>query len=166
MGYIVKAHAGRELLPAVDAVCQGRQFVSKGLPSRNWISATPDGLSAGLNTHGIASSTDRHARVDRCPKIELRFDEKRSLYQLQPFFHADEAQSSTLLCSFAVKADATVSNREMNLIRRSPQSHFDVLCPTVFYRIVEGLLQHSEEAKRSVRRQGAWYRFCGVSRPS
>ncbi len=35
LGYVVKAHAGRELLPAVDAVCQGRQFVSKGLPSRN-----------------------------------------------------------------------------------------------------------------------------------
>jgi len=46
LGYIVKPHAGRELLPAVDAVCQGRQFVSKGLPSRNWISATRDGLSA------------------------------------------------------------------------------------------------------------------------
>jgi DNA-binding NarL/FixJ family response regulator len=30
LGYIVKTHAGRELLPAVDAVCQGRQFVGKG----------------------------------------------------------------------------------------------------------------------------------------
>jgi DNA-binding NarL/FixJ family response regulator len=40
MGYVVKLHAGRELLPAVDAVCQGRQFVSKGLPSHNWINFT------------------------------------------------------------------------------------------------------------------------------
>jgi CheY-like chemotaxis protein len=40
MGYVVKVHAGRELLPAVDAVCQGRQFVSKGLTSHNWISST------------------------------------------------------------------------------------------------------------------------------
>jgi DNA-binding NarL/FixJ family response regulator len=31
MGYVVKAHAGSELLAAVKAVCQGRQFVSKGL---------------------------------------------------------------------------------------------------------------------------------------
>jgi DNA-binding NarL/FixJ family response regulator len=30
-GYVVKAHAGRELLAAVDAVCQGRQFVGSGL---------------------------------------------------------------------------------------------------------------------------------------
>jgi DNA-binding NarL/FixJ family response regulator len=40
LGYVVKAHAGSELLAAVEAVCQGRQFVSKGLPDQNWISAT------------------------------------------------------------------------------------------------------------------------------
>jgi DNA-binding NarL/FixJ family response regulator len=31
MGYVVKAHAGRELLAAMESVCQGRRFVSKGL---------------------------------------------------------------------------------------------------------------------------------------
>ena len=31
MGYVVKGHAGGELLASVEAVCQGRQFVSKGL---------------------------------------------------------------------------------------------------------------------------------------
>ncbi len=36
LGYVVKAHAGRELLTAVEAVCQGRQFVSEGLSSHNW----------------------------------------------------------------------------------------------------------------------------------
>jgi DNA-binding NarL/FixJ family response regulator len=30
-GYVVKAHAGSELLAAVDAVCQGRQFIGNGL---------------------------------------------------------------------------------------------------------------------------------------
>ena len=35
MGYVVKAYAGRELSAAVEAVCQGRQFVSKGLSSHN-----------------------------------------------------------------------------------------------------------------------------------
>jgi DNA-binding NarL/FixJ family response regulator len=40
LGYIVKLHARRELLPAVDAVCQGRHFVSKGLRSHNWTSST------------------------------------------------------------------------------------------------------------------------------
>jgi DNA-binding NarL/FixJ family response regulator len=31
LGYVVKAHAGRELLVAVEAVRQGRRFVSAGL---------------------------------------------------------------------------------------------------------------------------------------
>jgi DNA-binding NarL/FixJ family response regulator len=31
LGYVVKAHAGSELLPAVEAVLQGKQFVSSGL---------------------------------------------------------------------------------------------------------------------------------------
>ena len=31
LGYVVKAHAGSELLAAVEAVSQGRQFVSRGL---------------------------------------------------------------------------------------------------------------------------------------
>jgi len=35
MGYVVKAHAGSELLAAVEAVCKGKYFVSKGLSSRN-----------------------------------------------------------------------------------------------------------------------------------
>jgi DNA-binding NarL/FixJ family response regulator len=38
-GYVVKAHAGSELLTAVEAVCQGRQFVSKGLSGNHWTSA-------------------------------------------------------------------------------------------------------------------------------
>jgi DNA-binding NarL/FixJ family response regulator len=35
MGYVVKAHAGSELLIAVEAVCKGRYFVSKGLSNDN-----------------------------------------------------------------------------------------------------------------------------------
>ncbi len=31
MGYVIKAHAGRELLPAIEAVREGRQFVSSGV---------------------------------------------------------------------------------------------------------------------------------------
>ena len=40
LGYVVKAYAGSELLAAVEAVCQGRQFVSKGLSSHNWTGTT------------------------------------------------------------------------------------------------------------------------------
>jgi DNA-binding NarL/FixJ family response regulator len=40
MAYVVKAHAAGELSAAVEAVCQGRQFVSKGLLSHNGANAT------------------------------------------------------------------------------------------------------------------------------
>ena len=39
VGYVVKAHAGTELLASLEAVCQGRQFVSTGLSGHNWTSA-------------------------------------------------------------------------------------------------------------------------------
>jgi DNA-binding NarL/FixJ family response regulator len=35
MGYVVKTHAATELLPAMDAVGQGRRYVSNGNGSRN-----------------------------------------------------------------------------------------------------------------------------------
>src|SRR5208282_4134998 len=78
-----------------------------------------------------------------------------SVQQFQSLLHADEAKPPARLCGFAVKAGARIANREMNLIGRSPQPHFEVPNPTVFRRIVQGFLQNSEEAKRNVRRQFA-----------
>ena len=46
MGYVVKAHAGSELLAAVEAVCQGRRFVSKGLSGHDRTDAA-DGQAPG-----------------------------------------------------------------------------------------------------------------------
>jgi DNA-binding NarL/FixJ family response regulator len=39
MGYVVKSHAGSELFVALQEVCQGRQFVSRGLSGHSWVSA-------------------------------------------------------------------------------------------------------------------------------
>jgi DNA-binding NarL/FixJ family response regulator len=39
MGYVVKSHAGSELFVALEEVCQGRQFVSRGLSGHSWVSA-------------------------------------------------------------------------------------------------------------------------------
>jgi len=69
--------------------------------------------------------------------------------------HADKAQAATLLGGFAVKAHAGIPHSEMNLVRSSPQLHFEVLFPTVLCGIVEGFLEHPVEAERNVRRQGA-----------
>src|SRR3954462_15681624 len=42
-GYVVKARAGTDLLPAIDAVCGGSTFVSDGLSGRKLTEASPDG---------------------------------------------------------------------------------------------------------------------------
>jgi CheY-like chemotaxis protein len=39
-GYVTKAYAGSELLTAVDTVCQGRQFVGRGIPGHDCTNAT------------------------------------------------------------------------------------------------------------------------------
>jgi DNA-binding NarL/FixJ family response regulator len=51
MGYVVKAHAGSELLAAVEAVRQGRRFVSSGV----------SGLDFGCSTdeHGLDCRDDK-----------------------------------------------------------------------------------------------------------
>jgi len=40
LGYVVKAHAGSELLAAVDALCQGRQYIGSGISDPNRTAVT------------------------------------------------------------------------------------------------------------------------------
>ena len=40
LGYVIKAHAGSELVAAVQAVCQGRRFVSSGLAGHDFTAAS------------------------------------------------------------------------------------------------------------------------------
>ncbi len=50
LGYVVKWDAGKELLTAVEAVVQGRQYLSSGLSSHNRADAT--GLRSWLHRSG------------------------------------------------------------------------------------------------------------------
>ncbi len=61
VGYVVKAHAAGELSAAVDAVCRGRQFLSKGLSSRTWTSST--GAQAPEHNHEVVFYSDDAAFV-------------------------------------------------------------------------------------------------------
>ena len=47
LGYVVKAYAGSELLPAVEAVLQGRQFVGSGL-SGHYLAPSSDSKTLDL----------------------------------------------------------------------------------------------------------------------
>ena len=64
LGYVVKAHAGSELIPAVEAVLQGRQFVSSGLSGHYLAPAsdskTLDGSNASLPPPAKMAVTRSH----------------------------------------------------------------------------------------------------------
>lgn len=51
LGYVVKTRAASELRAALDAVCEGRQFVSRGLSGRHGARATGTPAATGTVTH-------------------------------------------------------------------------------------------------------------------
>jgi len=56
-GYVMKAHAGSELVAAVQAVCQGRRFISSGLAGHDFTGAS-DATPSAL--HQSTKSARRH----------------------------------------------------------------------------------------------------------
>jgi len=79
LGYVVKVHAGIELLAAVEAVCQGRQFVGSGLSGGNFSDATdteapePQGYAQALPSlaSGKGQTTRRHEVQFCCDDASL-----------------------------------------------------------------------------------------------
>jgi DNA-binding NarL/FixJ family response regulator len=61
MGYVVKAHAGSELLAAVEAVCQGRRFMSVGLSGSN--------LAGGTNSQPLDCVGDKDVATPVAPLV-------------------------------------------------------------------------------------------------
>ena len=60
LGYVVKAHAGSELLAAVGAVLENRQYISSGLSGHYFTDATDSkALAAGSPIAGTEKSGDR-----------------------------------------------------------------------------------------------------------
>jgi DNA-binding NarL/FixJ family response regulator len=80
MGYVVKAHAGGELLAALEEVCQGRQFVSRGLSGHSWASAAdaqaPDQL---LRQEVLPSLVPRKAEIVRGHEVQFYSDDESFL---------------------------------------------------------------------------------------
>jgi DNA-binding NarL/FixJ family response regulator len=64
LGYVVKAHAGNELLAAVEAVRQGRQYLSSGLSDRNCSDVT-NTLGPRSLTQAVSPIADTEKREER-----------------------------------------------------------------------------------------------------
>jgi DNA-binding NarL/FixJ family response regulator len=72
LGYVVKAYAGRELLPAVESVRRGRQFVSTGL----------------LTSLNDAQGHGRFEHPEGTPSVAPRKEEAARIHEVQ--FYADD----------------------------------------------------------------------------
>jgi DNA-binding NarL/FixJ family response regulator len=59
-GYVVKSNAGSELLPAIEAVLRGKQFVSAGLNDRNSIATADRALHEKVVARSRLQSVERH----------------------------------------------------------------------------------------------------------
>jgi DNA-binding NarL/FixJ family response regulator len=97
LGYVVKAHAGSELLAAVEAVCQDRQFVSKGLSGHEGTSATDARVPGHLS------------RKEALPSLALGKEEINRSHAVQ--FYSDVASFIVGFTSFietALNAGDTV----------------------------------------------------------
>jgi len=59
-GYVVKSDAGSELLPAIEAVLHGKQFVSAGLKDRNSIDTADRALREKVGARSRFQSVEGH----------------------------------------------------------------------------------------------------------
>ncbi|PWT84301.1 MAG: hypothetical protein C5B57_05110 [Blastocatellia bacterium] len=63
-GYVVKSDAGRELLPAMAAIVQGKRFVSTRLGGRVFENAKYEAIPDALRCHEIGFYSDDRFRLD------------------------------------------------------------------------------------------------------
>ena len=59
LGYVVKVHAGSDLLPAVGAVLEGGQFISSGLSGHRFTDATDAQALDSLHKQALPSLAPR-----------------------------------------------------------------------------------------------------------
>jgi DNA-binding NarL/FixJ family response regulator len=74
LGYVVKVHAGSELLAALEAVLEGRQYVSSGLSGHDFI---PASVSKTVDHSGepLAAPALRKMEIIRSHKVEFYSDD-------------------------------------------------------------------------------------------
>jgi DNA-binding NarL/FixJ family response regulator len=74
LGYVVKAHAGAELLTAVEAVLQSRQFVSTGL-SGQYFTPAPDSKALNRTNELVSPLASGRMEIARSHEVEFYSDD-------------------------------------------------------------------------------------------
>ena len=74
-GYVVKAHAGSELVPAMEAVLQGHQFVSGGLSVHSFTDVGARDPNQLGQKEGLPSLTPRDRETTRSHAVQFHSDD-------------------------------------------------------------------------------------------
>jgi DNA-binding NarL/FixJ family response regulator len=120
-GYVIKAHAGSELLAAVEAVIQDKQFVSAALRGHVFSSVAaaqaPDRCGDVLSS--VATTPPRKVETARCHQIQFYADDACFLDGFTRFI------GSSLKAGNAVIVVATEVHRQ-NLLQRLQTHGLDI----------------------------------------
>jgi len=121
LGYVVKAHAGSELLAAVEAVLEGRQFVSRGL-SGHYFTAASDSktLDRPWRSEAPPSLALEEAAFTRSHEVEFYSDDAAFVVGFTRFIEA------ALEAGKAVIVVATESHRK-SLLQRLQEHGVDTI---------------------------------------
>lgn len=113
MGYVVKAHAGKELLAAVEEVCQGRKFVTKGMLDHNSNRAMDAQVESRLTSkEGPPTPACREMEVDRSHTVEFYPDDSSFVVG---FAHFVETALSAGNAVIAVLTESHLNNLLQNI---------------------------------------------------
>ena len=88
LGYVVKAHAGSELLAAVETVLEGRQFVSRGLSGHSFADATDEQTTDLCPGEALPSLVPGEAEITRGHKVEFYSDDEAFVIGFTRFIEA------------------------------------------------------------------------------
>ena len=119
LGYVVKSDAGKELLTAVEAVVQGRHYLSSGLSSQNRADATDTQAIRSLTQAASPIAGTEKKCIPRSHEVEFYSDDAAFVVGFAVFIEA------ALRAGSAVIVIATELHRK-SLLQRLPEHGVDV----------------------------------------
>ena len=119
LGYLVKSDAGKELLSAVEAVVQGRQYLSSGLSSHNRTDATDRQAIRSLTQAGSPIEGTENKGIPRSHEVEFYSDDAAFVVGFSRFIEAAlEARNAVIVI--------TTESHRKSLLRRLQEHGVDV----------------------------------------
>jgi MEDS: MEthanogen/methylotroph, DcmR Sensory domain len=162
LGYVRKTDAGRELLPAMDAVLRGKQFVSSSLKGHEF---TDTSVERAAHRHEVQFYSDDALLLDTFVRfIAAALKSGRAAIVVITELHRDGLVSRLKSQGLDVDA-ATQQGTYIQLDVHKTLSTFmanDMLDSTRFFRVVGGLI---ESAAKAARQQHHGVVACGECSP-